>query len=84
MTDEELVQQLNGIQELELNPRVRRELLRLIPVNEVVQPLEQINTGRIRELELQLELERERNKDNSFSAFGSLQGCFKINSSNLL
>ena len=56
MTDEELVQQLNGIEELEMNPRVRIELLRLIPLNEVVQPHEPNNTVRIRELELHLEL----------------------------
>ena len=40
--------------------------------------------ARIRELELHLEIEREKNKQQTFSVFGSLQGCLKIQSSKFL
>jgi hypothetical protein len=74
-----LLQQLGAVNNLVFAPRMRRELLQMLPVNEeILNEPEAAEMDRIRELELQLEIEKEKNKQQTFSFFGSLQGGFKV------
>ena len=75
-TNFELLQQLGAINNLEFAPRLRRQLLQMLPENEIDFPVQHVDEDhRLRELELELELEREKNKPKTFSAIASLQGC---------
>jgi len=81
ISDSELIQQLSVLDNVQFPPQLKNKLISLLPVNEVAEPAHHYDSEkRIQELELLLTLVEAKHKNKSLSIFGSMEGCFTVDS----